>query len=273
MIAGVRLAAVALLTVAAVSGSSASSEASRSGQSGVRTTRMTEQSLRKLAVKQKMPEYPAESLKTKAAGVAVAQVVVGVDGRIEEVRLLQAPDDHTAVAVKAALAQWEFRPLTAGPGSSEKRRASGKLYFYFDVQGGSGRVLLPEEALAASTRGASPSKTDGRESAPTAPPGTPGMAAAGSTIEEVDETALSKRMAGGRRLVVIDVRDRAAFSAGHRQGSVNIPLDELPTRAPKEVPQNADVIVDCTNDSPSRCRMAGHMLTEARTGHISILVR
>ncbi len=62
-----------------------------------------------------MPEYPRESLAAKVVGVAVAEVAFAPNGILEIVNVLQAPDEHTAAAVRAAVSRWKLPAGVTGP--------------------------------------------------------------------------------------------------------------------------------------------------------------
>ena len=53
------------------------------------------------------PVYPAG---TVPAGVTIAEVVIGVDGRVTEARILRSPGTVVDAAAIAALRQWVFQP-------------------------------------------------------------------------------------------------------------------------------------------------------------------
>lgn len=57
--------------------------------------------------------------------------------------------------------------------------------------------------------------------------------------------------------VFVDVRSPAEFASGNAPGSINIPLNELPSRL-DELPKDRDVVVFCA--SGSRSGMAKMML-------------
>jgi rhodanese-related sulfurtransferase len=58
---------------------------------------------------------------------------------------------------------------------------------------------------------------------------------------------LERRTGRGEKLVVLDLRERAAFAQAHRPGAINIPLDELQVRAINEL-LPADTIVLSEHD-------------------------
>lgn len=66
------------------------------------------------------------------------------------------------------------------------------------------------------------------------------------------------RIAKGARLrkllaspdsILVDVRNRTAFEKGHIEGSLNIPLDEILSRAPHELPHDSTILVYCRFES------------------------
>lgn len=63
-------------------------------------------------------------------------------------------------------------------------------------------------------------------------------------LEPVSRKELYKRLRSGDRLVVLDVRPRDEFDAGHLPGAVSIPLAELERRL-KQVPKSRDIVAYC----------------------------
>jgi TonB family protein len=100
--------------------------------------------LRSLAVSKIRPIYPHDALKESITGVAVAQIHLTVEGRVETVNILQAPSPSIGQAVKSAVIQWRFQPNN-GSNGEPPLLVSGKLVFYFEIRGGKGVVLFPEE--------------------------------------------------------------------------------------------------------------------------------
>lgn len=50
--------------------------------------------------------------------------------------------------------------------------------------------------------------------------------------------------------IVVDVRERKPFQEGHIDGAVNIPMDEILSRAPHELPKDQEILVYCGRQSP-----------------------
>jgi rhodanese-related sulfurtransferase/DNA-binding MarR family transcriptional regulator len=65
----------------------------------------------------------------------------------------------------------------------------------------------------------------------------------GDEVEAIGRAELAERLASGD-VVVIDVRPRIEFDAGHIQGARSVPLDELEARL-DEIPNDAEVVAYC----------------------------
>lgn len=63
-------------------------------------------------------------------------------------------------------------------------------------------------------------------------------------LEPVTRRELYRRLRSGDRLVVLDVRPKDEFEAGHLPGAVSIPLAELERRL-KQLPKNREVVAYC----------------------------
>jgi rhodanese-related sulfurtransferase len=65
----------------------------------------------------------------------------------------------------------------------------------------------------------------------------------GEDVEAVGRAELLERLGSGD-LVVVDVRPRIEFAAGHIQGARSLPLEELEARL-AEIPEDAEVVAYC----------------------------
>jgi rhodanese-related sulfurtransferase/predicted transcriptional regulator len=65
----------------------------------------------------------------------------------------------------------------------------------------------------------------------------------GDEVEAIGRAELAERLVSGE-LVVLDVRPRVEFAAGHIQGARSVPLDELEARL-DEIPDDAEVVAYC----------------------------
>jgi len=69
-------------------------------------------------------------------------------------------------------------------------------------------------------------------------------------------TAELLRLQNSGRVTVLDIRSRPLFKTSHREGSVNIPEDELDARAQAELIPSDTVVIDCSAQSVVSCRSA-----------------
>jgi len=104
--------------------------------------KVSEISLRKLATKTVLPDFPEEAKKRGAKGVAVAQLEVDEKGDVAQVEVLEAPDPLIKKAVADATKQWKFKPSAS---SGEPVRIQGKLTFYYVIDRNEARVENPRQ--------------------------------------------------------------------------------------------------------------------------------
>ena len=84
----------------------------------------------------------------------------------------------------------------------------------------------------------------------------------GDEVEAIGRAELAGRLQAGE-VVILDVRPRVEFAAGHIQGARSVPLDELEARL-DEIPDDADVVAYCrgpycvfAHEAVRRLRAAG----------------
>lgn len=65
--------------------------------------------------------------------------------------------------------------------------------------------------------------------------------------------------AGATDIIVLDVRTRGGFRAGHIPGAINIPFEELPARL-GELPKKKELITYCWNATCILCTKASYVL-------------
>lgn len=63
-------------------------------------------------------------------------------------------------------------------------------------------------------------------------------------LEPLDGDELRRRIEAGDDLVVVDVRPREEYEAGHIAGALSVPLDELAERL-DEIPEDVEVVAYC----------------------------
>jgi TonB family protein len=207
--------------------------------------RTNDKQLREWAIASPRPSYPPRSLAKKVVGVVVVALRTDYTGATEAVEILQSPDADTGAAVRDAVKQWTFKPMTLG--------GEGMLVFYFHIQGSRGVVLSPTEMRDVINPGV---KNVERSEEPPV-----------KSLTEAEFRALSERAR-----VVLDFRDRETFKEGHVTGAVNMPLGEILARAQAELRASDHIVIDC-RDPPSLCAMVAHQVASSGVRQISILRR
>ena len=211
--------------------------------------RTNDQGLRKAALQSPTPTYPRVSLAKKITGVAVVAIAVDTNGRMESVEVLESPDADIERAVREAVLQWVFRPVGAP--------IEGTLIFYFHLRGSDGVVSSPDEMKALKDAG---SEGPARQTA--------------RAVKEISETEF-RRLSDKPGPLLVDIRDRTAYIAGHRKGALNFPLKELLARAANELPSSRHIVIDCFAEDykANACTVAAHFLTSSGLTHVSLLRR
>jgi TonB family protein len=241
--------AVAVFAASAACGGSQSrtgDESSRKiSQNRTRTVSISEERYRSVVKTKILPTYPRESIERKAEGVCVVAIHVSTAGKTMYANVLQSPDDDIGKTAVRAARGWAFEPIFVSAGERQvEAEVDAKLTFFFLLDGtGGGAVIEPEPR--ALQRGSSEV----------------GVRRVVQEIGEAELPGLTTRLPG---LVVVDVRSREAFAAGHREGASNIPVDELTPRS-RELASAKGVVVDCYSDMRPVCDMAVSELT-ARLG-------
>ena len=235
---------------------------------------MGEEEHRNNAINQPVPIYPESSLRKGEEGVAVASIVADRDGRVEVVELLEAPDEAIGRAVQEALEQWTFYPGRAPaeafhpPGGVPERergtrvnvRIRSRMTFYFRILSGGGAVLNPADVASAV---AAEDVWNGLSEGPVA-------AVEVQDLRGVRLDAVFR----GREPVFVDIREREEYQVGHYPGSVNIPVSELETRVPRELPANRFVVILCSDVTAGKwrfCTAMAQRLANLGFEHIGVL--
>ena len=222
--------------------------------------------LRRSAVTAPMPAYPAVLVARGTSGVAVVSVVTDVEGRVVQVRTLETPDPAIGAAVEAAVRQWTFTPAQV-VGRGERYGVRGKLTFYFRIANGRGRVVNPQDMPGGPQLPPGPPPSGAPGVRPSGPPSTlsgaaPVVADHGSNADiEIGESGLQELQRS--RPVLLDIQERDEFARGHRDAAVNIPRDELLTRAGIELDVSRPVVIDCARLETRRCHEAARTLLQA----------
>lgn len=230
---------------------------------------VSEAGLRNIVVNPVKPSYPVASVRAGTSGVAVAQIVFGTNGQPEQVNVTQAPDEAIAQALQHTLMTWTIKPSQVD-GSSQASRIQGTLTFYFQISNGQGHVLNPSEMRRIVRPAGERRPSGGEDRRNSATRATAGRSSHGASFKQIGEEDL-KRLSSAVP-VVLDVRDRASFRRSHRNGAINIPMPELPVRAPIELRTEGYVIIDCTRHILASCRNAAGVLQDTGFGWVALLV-
>lgn len=71
----------------------------------------------------------------------------------------------------------------------------------------------------------------------------------------LDPQALRERLARGEPPIIVDIRAPEEFAAGHVEGAINIPADQLAARA-GAFPADACIVTVCNFGGPRSCNAA-----------------
>jgi rhodanese-related sulfurtransferase len=231
---------------------------------------VSESSMRRMADHKPMPVYPPASVQQRHSGVVVAFVVATPAGPVERVDILEAPDPDIAAAVKTALMQWTFTPVTIA-GRPESYGGQGKLTFYFRIVSGAGRVLNPEQ-VPGNEHVFDPPSSVPAQPAGARPPAPPAVSTAvSSTAPEIGDAELQK-IVSTTKPVWLDVRGRDEFAGGHRDGVINIPAGELDVRARAEFSPSQTVVIDCAKGEPRWCHAGASILMQRGITHVYVFI-
>lgn len=87
----------------------------------------------------------------------------------------------------------------------------------------------------------------------------------------INEAQLKHKVANKELLVLLDIRDRADYAVKHKEGARNIPLDELPVRAPNELPLDHTIVI--YGNDPSETDLAYSIVDSQGFANVLILVQ
>lgn len=87
----------------------------------------------------------------------------------------------------------------------------------------------------------------------------------------ITEANFERKVANKEQLVLLDIRERAHYAMNHKDGSQNIPLDELQVRAPNELPMDRTIVI--YGSDPSETDFAYSILDSQGFASILILVQ
>lgn len=213
--------------------------------------KLHETTLRKYVKGYEMPAYPPLSVQAGAAGVAVASVNVTPVGTVRNVDVLQAPDVHISEAVREALLRWTFTPVQPD-NASEPTPATGKLTFYFQIVDGKGHVVNATDLSSVKDKRASVGDH--------------------GPVRRIAASEVQKMTSRDAPPIIVDIRDREAYSKSHMNGAVNVPLEELTVRS-AEFSGAASVMIDCNGLSNDLCNAGAKIVTSSGVSNVMVIDR
>ena len=80
-------------------------------------------------LKKVAPGYPEDAKQDRVTGVVVLQVLVGTDGKVHDVEVLEDPDPRLTKVAVEAVKQWEFQPARDKDGKPLSVKSSVTLNF------------------------------------------------------------------------------------------------------------------------------------------------
>jgi adenylyltransferase/sulfurtransferase len=89
-----------------------------------------------------------------------------------------------------------------------------------------------------------------------------------ATIPQVTPQELKRRLDAGERITVLDVREPWECAIAHLEGTLDIPLNDIPARL-QELDSNAELVVMCKVGG--RSRRAAEFLSARGFSHVANL--
>ncbi len=63
------------------------------------------------------PKYPAEAKENRITGVVVLQLMIGLDGKVQDLKVIEYPDANLSKSAVEAVRQWTFEPARQDDGT------------------------------------------------------------------------------------------------------------------------------------------------------------
>lgn len=87
-----------------------------------------------------------------------------------------------------------------------------------------------------------------------------------STFQTISVATAHEQLQADPDAIFVDVRTAEEYASGHAEGTVLIPLDELASRTPGELPKDRDIYVIC--HTGNRSRSASETLVDLGYEHV-----
>ncbi len=80
-------------------------------------------------IRKGMPAYPPEARKNRVMGNVLVDVIVGTNGKVEDARAIEYPDESLAQAAIESIREWEFQPAHDEKGNPLRVKATIQVNF------------------------------------------------------------------------------------------------------------------------------------------------
>jgi len=81
-------------------------------------------------------------------------------------------------------------------------------------------------------------------------------------IKTISATELKEKLDGEEKFKLVEVLPNEFFAKGHLPGAINIPVDEIEERAPKELDKEEEIVVYCVDTACQASPNAAKKLIE-----------
>lgn len=78
------------------------------------------------------------------------------------------------------------------------------------------------------------------------------------SIQAMAPQQLRELVKSGEKVLIVDVRSAEEYAAGHLEGAINIPAEQLPAHA-GDLPKEATIVTVCNLGGPRSCNAAGQL--------------
>lgn len=89
--------------------------------------------------------------------------------------------------------------------------------------------------------------------------------------DQINEDELQRITKSGRRVVILDVREREQFAQGHVEGAKNIPIGELSVRAINELSPDDFIVTSCQCTDATMSKTARDQLLKSGFKNVAVL--
>lgn len=88
---------------------------------------------------------------------------------------------------------------------------------------------------------------------------------------ELNNEEFERMVKSGRKVTVVDVRQRTEYQLGHVDGAKNIPVDEIAVRAPNELSDSDFILISCQCPDKGLTSLARQLLVKGGFKSVAVL--